>query len=287
MTDYFAYNDGKDIIPTGAFRISPSQASRFFSETHLWYREMLLDEAKSFTGSTSTELGTCVHVCAQMFVETGTIDHNAINQYISTLGPDFDKAYIREQYPPMADALITSYLQYHRPSVTEKFLWKETLPGIGVAGSLDSIYFPKGTTRAISTPGISLDSGIIVDYKTTSSRTQVTRMPRSYYIQQMMYWWLAKQHGYDISTIRLVYITTQEVNRISDKTGKPLKDYFSECYTLDHVITSDDKNIIENVIDLISESVDTWNKKPELRYLLAQDYRLKTMFAPTAKIFGK
>jgi hypothetical protein len=127
----------------------------------------------------------------------------------------------------------------------------------------------------------------LVDYKTSSSRTQVTRMPRSYYIQQMMYYWLAKQHGYEISTIRLVYITTQEVNRISEKTNKPLKDYFSECYTLDHVITSDDKNIIENVIDLISESVDTWNKKPELRYLLAQDYRLKTMFAPTAKIFGK
>ena len=266
----FEYNDGKGIVPDSAWRLSPSQASRFFDSTSQWYREMLMDESPAFTGSTSSELGTVVHACAQMYVESGTIDTTAVSNYLDTLGSDIDTVYIREQYPTMVHTLIDSYLQYHKPQRTELFLWHEVLPGIGVGGSIDSIY---GTT--------------IVDYKTTSALSPPDKFSRPYFFQQLLYAYLCKYNNIQVDTLRLVFITTNQVNRTSETTGKPLKDYPSTTSIVDHVITSDDWNFIESVADLICHSVDTWNKQPELRYLLAQDYRLRSMFKPAPKLFKK
>ena len=266
----FEYNNGKGIVPDGAWRLSPSQASRFFDSTSQWYREMLMNEAPAFTGSTASELGTVVHACAQMYAETSTIDFNAVSAYIDSLSSEIDTAYIREQYPTMVHTLIDSYLSTHRPQRTELFLWHEVLPGIGVGGSIDSIY---GRT--------------IVDYKTTSALSPPDKFGRNYFFQQLLYAYLCRKNNIEVNTLRLVFITTNQVNRISETTGKPLKDYPSTTSIVDHVITPDDWNFIESVADLICHSVDTWNKHPELRYLLAQDYRLKSMFKAPPKLFKK
>lgn len=266
----FEYNNGKGIVPEGAWRLSPSQASRFFDSTSQWYREMLMGESPAFTGNTMSNLGTIVHYCAEAYANNQPIDHTAIANYISDLGSDIDTVFIREQYPVMATTLIDSYLQYHKPQRTELFLWHEVLPGIGVGGSIDSIY---GTT--------------IVDYKTTSALSPPDKFSRPYLFQQLLYAYLCKKNNIEVTTLRLVFITTNQVNRISETTGKPLKDYPSTTSTVDHVITSDDWNFIESVADLICHSVDTWNKQPELRWALAQDYRLRSMFKPAPKLFKK
>lgn len=270
MNNPFEYNDGKGIVPEGAWRLSPSQASRFFDSTSQWYREMLMGEAPAFTGNTMSNLGTVIHYCAEAFANGEPIDHNAINNYITSLPPDIDTVFIREQYPVMWSTLHDSYLSTHKPQRTELFLWHEVLPGIGVGGSIDSIY---GTT--------------IVDYKTTSALSPPDKFSRPYFFQQLLYAYLCKKNNIEVTTLRLVFITTNQVNRTSETTGKPLKDYPSTTSIVDHVITSDDWNFIESVADLICHSVDTWNKQPELRYLLAQDYRLRSMFKPAPKLFKK
>lgn len=268
MTDLFSYNNGAGIVPDGAWRLSPSQASRFFDSTSQWYREMLMGESAAFQGNTMSHLGTIVHYCAEMFANNQPIDRNAINNYITSLPSDIDHSFISEQYLVMWSTLRDTYLQYHLPQKTELFLWHEVLPGIGVGGSIDSIY---GTT--------------IVDYKTTNALNAPDKFSRPYYFQQLIYAWLCKKNSIPIDTLRLCYITTNQVNRTSETTGKPLKDYPTTVTTVDHVITNDDWNLVESVVDLICHSVDTWNKHPELRYLLAQDYRLKSMFPPKPKLF--
>jgi hypothetical protein len=274
---FFDYNDGSGIVPPNSWRLSPSQASRFFDSTSQWYREMLMGEAPAFTGSTSSVLGTLVHAHAEAYAKNEGIDDEEVENFLSKQPPDIDTNYIREQYPVMVDTLNNSYLQYHLPEKTELFLWHEVLPGIGVGGSIDSIYYPNGTNNL----------GIIVDYKTTSALNPPDKVPRAYYFQQLLYCYLCKKNGINVDRFRLVFITTNQVNRTSETTGKPLKDYPSTVSTVDHLITSDDWNLIESVADLICGSVDLWNKHPELRWALAQDYRLKSMFKAPPKLFGK
>lgn len=256
MKDYFTYNSGSD-LPKDAFRISPSQISRFFDDTTNWYREFLLGE-EGFQGSTATELGTCVHAAAEMYAKESTVHYNQIDKYIMSLRGDFDLSFIQEQYPGMVEVLINDYLSKNVPTESELFLSHELLPNIYIAGTIDSIL---GDT--------------IIDYKTTSSKSTPNKISRPYWFQQLTYAYLARKHGYDIKRIRLVFITTNEMNRISEKTGKRLKDYPSIVNTINYEISDLDMEIIENTLKLISESVQTWKENPELQYLLCQDYRLK------------
>lgn len=259
MKDYFSYNDGAGIVPEDHFRISPSQLSRFLDSTSQWYREFLLGEAPAFAGNTASELGTCVHAGAQMYAETGEIYFDQIASYITSISnPEVDPSRIFEQHEPMLDALVNQYLSFNMPSDTELFLYKEIIPGIGVGGSIDSII---GST--------------IVDYKTTSSLTPPKTISRPYWFQQMAYVWLARMNGYSINTIRLVFITAQEVNRISEKTGKSLKDYPSTVTLVEHHVTDQDIEIIDSTLKLVAHSVKAWNDQPEIRHLLAQDWRLR------------
>ena len=136
---YFTYNNGSD-IPSDAFRISPSQVSKFLDSTSEWYRENLLLEGPSFTGSTSSELGTCVHAAAHMYFDSATVDREAIKNYISTLGPGINQSTIISQVKPMTECLINKFLAPNRSILTfaEKFISHEIIPGIYAAGTIDA-----------------------------------------------------------------------------------------------------------------------------------------------------
>ena len=71
------------------------------------------------------------------------------------------------------------------------------------------------------------------------------------------------------------------MNRVSEKTGKPLKDYPSVCTVLTEEVTAEGLALIGSCLTLIAESVNAWNMQPELRHLLAQDQRLKAKPKPT------
>ena len=255
--DYFAYNVGSD-IPKDAFRISPSQISRFFTNTTEWYREHLLGE-DGFTGNTGSALGNCVHAAADSWVKEGAVCYDQIEYYIDGLTEEYDVPFIRSQYKGMIDTLLFDYLVLNPPDKSELFLSYEVLPGIYIGGTLDN-----------------LTGSCVKDYKTTSSKTAPTKMSRSYLWQQLVYVYLARKNGYKVDTIKLVFITTNDVDRYSEKTGKKLKDYPSQVSEVVHQVTDEDMQFIDNIINLVAHSVKTWEDKPELRYLLAQDFRMYT-----------
>lgn len=254
---YFSYYSGSDKLPEGAIKISPSSFSSFFDETHRWFRERVLGEEPEFQGNTMSTLGTVVHGLAEMYMRTGEVDAEPVEEYLATItDPDIDLAFVREQYKGMYDTLYRRFLSKHI-GTPEPFLHEVILPGIVLAGSIDL-----------------LTDTEVVDYKTTRGRVPTT-IPRKYWFQQMCYVWLARKKGLAINSFRLVYITVGDINRISPKTGKRLKDYPSDVRELRHDVTDDDMAIIDNAIKLAAESVQAFQKHPELRHLLAQDYRLK------------
>lgn len=259
--DYFTYNEGLDVTD-GAFRIGASQVSKFFDNTSSWYRENLLGE-EGFTGNTASMLGTIVHAGIEMHVTEGEVDWTAIEQHIDSIdNPEVDTNHIRSQYGIMLDAIIP-YVEEKMPDEVEKFVFYEILPGIGAGGSIDAVV---GDT--------------IRDWKSTSSKSVPTKFTRAYWFQQMTYAWVLKQLGTDINFIELVYVTQSDMGRVSEKTGKPLKDYPSVCSVVREEVTQENLELIGSCLKLIAESVQTWNTNPELRHLLAQDMRLKPKAPP-------
>lgn len=259
--NYFAYNVGKDITKN-AFRIGASQVSKFFDSTANWYREHLLGE-EGFIGNTASHLGTVVHAGIEMFVETGEVDYQAIEDYILSIeNPEVDQQHILSQYGPMLDVALPFVMQ-NMPDKVEEFVFHEILPGIGAGGSIDAL---RGNS--------------IMDWKTTSAKTLPTKFTRSYWFQQMTYAWVLKQQGRTIDYIKLVYISKNETGRVSEKTGKPLKDYPSQISVVTEEVTEEGLDLIGSCLKLIAESVHTWNENEELRHLLAQDMRLKAKPKP-------
>lgn len=265
MSDLFSYNNGSSVIPADVFRISPSQISKFFSNTSDWYRAMLLDE-EGFTGSTATHLGNCVHAAAETYVTTGSISCPAINAYISSItDPEVDKQIIRHQYPTMAETLVSDYLSTAKliNPVCEQFVVAEVMPGVVVGGSIDLYSSNFG--------------GIVTDYKTMGSLDTArlpTKVPYDYWFQQMAYCWALRKLGKPVSYFQLVYVTRHNTGRLNDK-GKPLKDYPSQVHILKEPVTDESLDTIEGILKLIAESVLLWKSSPEYRHLLSQDWRLR------------
>lgn len=125
--------------------------------------------------------------------------------------------------------------------------------------------------------------GIITDYKTIGSLDSAripSSFPRAYYFQQLSYAYLAEANSMPVDTLELVYVSRENINRISLTTGKPMKDYPSEVHILRHVITNDDRDFIRSILTLVAESVQAWQEYPHLRHIIAQDMRRKAKPAP-------
>jgi hypothetical protein len=276
------YIGGSHIVPSGTFCISPSALHTFFSKPTEWYRKHFLGE-EPFTGSTKTYLGTIVHFVAQSYVLSQTLDKSEVYKYLyselcpnspppdftnesacishirmHSTKPDIDIEYIAEQYKPMGNALIQHIRSRGLPQHVEKLLGTQVTPSCWVAGSIDAIH---NTT--------------VIDYKTTSDLTPKDAIPYNYKLQLLAYAYICKANNIPIDRISIVWITNHTVGRISDKTGKPMKDYPATVHQVTEIISQEDLDFIESLLNLVSDSVDYVNANPDTAYLLFKDYRLK------------
>ena len=268
-TGPLAYNNGVGVMKKADFRISASGISRFFSHTNAWWRENLMGEA-GFVSSTASVLGTCVHYVSEVFAKTGKFtDQNKqeIEDYIiahttvnyTDYNEEVDGDIIRVQYKIMAQNVVNEYLVDNKPTQVEPFVAEEILPGIFAGGSIDAIA-----------------GDVICDYKTTSLTKLPDTIKFDYRLQLLTYAWIMRKKGVTINRIRLIYVNRDKPGAISEKTGKQLKSYPSEVKVITESITDQDFHYIEGIIMMIAHSVQRWNKTPEDRYLLAQDWRLKS-----------
>ncbi len=274
------YISGQTIIPEGAFGISPSGLSKFFSEPHNWYREHILGE-QGFTGSTATYLGTIVHYCAECYVNKEPIDMMEICRYLyrdcfvglrelpdtydeaveflrlNCNNPNIDVPYILSQFEIMGSTLITSITKL-RNVKAEEMVCAEVIPGVWASGSID-----------LQSPTD------IYDYKTTSSLSAPKTISYEHKLQLLTYAWIKHQNGTPVKTINIIYVTNNQVNRYG-ANNKKLDDYPSTAVLLTHKITADDMEFISSLLKLVAESVEYVKQHPETAYLIFKDYRLKS-----------
>ena len=240
--ELFAYYDGKDQLPAGAFKISPSSVEKFFSEKVNWYSENLLGASKKFTGSTATVLGTCVHAAAEvvanakMASEAHDSDelHEAIEEYIATYDghEDYDTSKISMLWKNMAEALIKDYVLQANTIATEDFIQHELSPGVFVGGTYDAI------TSTVPNDDINNPVGQLTvrDYKTASKKP--TTFSYAYKLQAYTYAYILHQKGIKVSQVELCY------------TIQPTKAKPGEFRTLNFTLPFDDHayDFIEGIL---------------------------------------
>ena len=249
------YYDGSDVLTldnksTDYVRISPSSVANFFSATRQWYGETLLNEP-GFEGSDATILGNIVHYFAEQAGKGNTVSNAAqlVSNYLDTQTCE-NRVEIESLWKDMSSALIAGCITGKaKPTLVEYFSFNKLLPGIYVAGTCDALVPVGNGTYSVR------------DYKTTT--TKPSGIPYHYRLQAQVYAYLLTKQGYKISQIELQYVT------------RPTKTLPCRHFTFIEPFTDEDLQKVEGQLKLIAHSVQTWQQQPELRYLLAQDYRLR------------
>ena len=118
-------------------------------------------------------------------------------------------------------------------------------------------------------------SGTITDYKTTYLTSPKDSIPYNYKLQLLCYAYIYRAMGFPVDKIQIIWITQPDINRVSEKTGKPLKDYPCQVVPVTYMLQESDWQLIESILALVAESVKADKTNPELRHVIWKDYRLK------------
>lgn len=229
------------------FKISPSAISKFFEYPVVWYKEQVLGEVQ-FKGNTASVLGSIVHGLAECYAKGEATSKEMVEPYLikHQFNMDVNVSMVRDLYPDMAAALINEYLRHNKPTEVERSMCHEVKDGIYVAGTFDN-----------------RTGSIMIDYKNVSTKPKTDKIPWNYYIQLMAYAWMARQEGIEIDKIRLVYVV------------RPTKTLPVRVFKVTQVIGEDDYKAIEEVLEIISDTVLLSKSNPELNYLLFKSMQFK------------
>lgn len=247
----------------GVMNFSPSRFAEFVNRPHAWFQEQVMG-VESFDYNTSSVLGTIVHYCAEMVAKGEEVDQNAIAEYIASkeIKDDYDPSTVKEQYIPMAEELVNTYVLRANFLKVEFRQQAEIKDGYYAGGSIDAV---EGTK----------EDCVVSDYKTYNSKTAPKAIPLHYKYQILVYAWILKQNGYNPTRIRLIYVNRNIDGGVSEKTGKPLKSYPPTTTVLTEVITQEDLDFIEGLLYLAVDSIQAWKAHPELAHVIWHDPRLK------------
>ena len=245
-------------------KISPSSFASFIATPWRWYQQQILGVGK-FEYSTSSVIGTIVHYCAEQVGKDLEVDEEEIEAYIAKHedNDDYCANDVRKHWYEMAAVLINSYVNSEKDSFLE--VEKQ------VCADLGDGFYASGTLDVLE--GVKEDC-LLNDYKTYSSKTKPKSIPANYRYQLLVYCWILKQLGYNVTRIRLTYVNRNIDGGISEKTGKPLKSYPPEVTVLTEVVTDDDLVFIGSMLNLCKDTMLAAEKHSELRHVIFHDPRL-------------
>lgn len=260
-----SYYNGSDVLTkdhgsSDYTRISPSSIANFFGATRQWWGENFLNET-GFTGSTSSILGSIVHHFADVAGKKQPVPTDAaaqVNAYLAKQTVDFNQQEVLSLWKEMSNVLITNCINGVEFHSTEQFIYHKLLDGVYIAGTYDALR-PTGNGNYT-----------MRDYKTAGKKP--TGISYNYRMQLHSYAYaLWKSEG--------LYTDTTEI----EFTVRPTKTLPARHFHFSEPMTSDDYDKIESQLMTIAHSIKLWHDQPELRFALAQDFRL---FQPPApKLF--
>jgi len=245
-------------------KISPSAFSHFIDKPHRWYRQEILKE-DPFSHNTSTVLGTIVHYCAEKVAKKESVRYHDIEEYIDMLEAhdDYCPTTVRANWELMAEAVVNGYVMgltdIHS---VESQVCRHIKDGIYAAGTYDLLRGPQ-------------HDALLADYKSYNSKSKPKSIAYYYKYQLLVYAWILREYDIAVNRIQIIAVNRNIEGEISEKTGKRLKSYPPEATVMTEVITEEDINFIESMLELCADSYLATQKNPELTHLIWHDPRLK------------
>lgn len=264
LKDIFIYKGGTD-LPENAYRLSGSTFAKWVSTPWDWYREQVLG-LDVFESTTSTILGTCVHLAAECYEKRISNIKEEVEKQLEEFVYDnpnleIDTYEVKRQFPLMVKALVDGYLV----SAPKAIAVEEEL----TVKLSDNLYAQGAVDRR--------EKGMVVDYKTFNSTTDPKTMPSYYKYQLLYYAWLYSKLDIYIDRIRLVYVSREiDTRRVSEKTGKPIgKLTPARTVVLTEEVSEEDIKWVESMVDLWVDTMNLSIEHPEYNHIIFHDPRLK------------
>lgn len=239
----------------GKITFSGSNLNNYFYNPKLFWDRVF--DRDSFTGTTSTVLGTIVHYCAHKYLTTRSVEKSEIEEYINKQSNDIDKEFIRNHYLDMGNQLF-EYLDknnIHNMSFhSEKSLqWDISKYGV-LTGTCDLI---------------SLDT--LIDFKTTSKLSENNMLPMNYIRQLQAYFYLCMKNNIPVRNAKVVYITIPRIGEVSQTTGKALRDYPCKIYEVSVDNQMLDMQLVEMWLNHIGSAIDFIVENPQYEKIITRE----------------
>ncbi len=241
----FEYND--IIVPEGHIKISPSQIASFWNYPSIWYKDVFLGE-KSFKGNTGSELGNIVHEIADSVAKNESLSREDVEEYIESIdNPDVDKDEIRKHWYEMSHLLVNEYVLKNIPDLHEYQTQVDLGDKVSLAGTLDGYY----------------NSGIVNDYKTSSTKPKTDSIPWNYFVQLMAYGYMLKAEGKEVNRLRITWIV------------KPTKTLPARLFIVNHEVTDKDWKEFDDILKIMIDSIKLTRSNPEYSHIIYKSMNLQ------------
>lgn len=238
--------------------ISPSQISKFFEYPKQWYLENVKKSEPEFKGNTASFIGTICHYIYESYINGEKTDRKEINedlkQYlIENPNADVDYYKVINTYPEVAMSVMNNYVvdSLATDIKVEQKVHYQLRDGIYVAGTYDRLE----------------SNTILCDFKTVGTKPNEWEIPFHYRIQLLAYVYILNKLGYNIEKIRIIYGV------------KPTKTLPARTFVVTEDVTDESLKLIEDTLNLISDSILTCEQKPELTYLIFKSMELKDVIS--------
>lgn len=235
------------------YLISPSQLGTFFEKPKIWYEETCLGN-HDFIGNNASVIGTICHHAYES-VTTGKpfslqqVEEDYDKWFEAHPNPDVDRNTVFATFPPVITTVINEYVLPHQQEGIrcEEKIYLKIGDGIYVAGTFDRY---------------EAQNGILCDYKTVSSKPSDS-MPFHYRVQLLSYAMALKAQGNRVDYIRLIYGV------------KPTKTLGPRCFVVTEEVTPEAEKSIQDIFDLVKETLELIDKHPEYIHIIFKSMGLK------------
>lgn len=241
----------------GKYVVSASSIDTFFKDTREFFN--IIEGNPTFKGNDSTVLGTFVHYIASQTIMNKPINKEEMFNYMVENSEYITDENLLDKAFEISEILIP-YIKssiYNYKYCEDRFSYKIS-DNFMLCGTADLVVGDE-----------------LIDFKTTKDQKKIYTFPEHYISQLSTYLYLLKNNNIEINRFSLIWITIPNTNRISEKTGKRLKEYPTQINKISMEVNNQILENIEKKINLIRDSIELSISNPEYKHIIFKDYDLK------------
>ena len=246
----------KEFRDNGGIVLSPSGISKFFNEPNEWYLDRI--GATTFDGNSHTVLGNAIHGAIDAYWDGEEVTEDDVVEWMNARYQEqmdtiddkgfakVDPEFVAANFMNMFIAWKAGYADmYPKPDMREYALSIDIQEGMRMAGTID---------------GYEDDRSVVIDYKTCGRKP--SGISESHRLQLSAYAFMMIAKGYEVDTIRVVYIQ------------RPTKTLPARIWVFDEELEDKQLLVMTDTIEMMKGSWNAAIEHPELTKYLFRPNRV-------------